>query len=231
MNNYVSHSVYFGIALSLLTYWLALKIRTRFDNPFVNPLLLSAIFTIIILSILKIDYQSYHQGAQMMTHFLTPATICLAIPMYRQSRILAKHADAIFISLICGSIAGMLSIIVICLLWDAPHMLIFSLLPKSVTTSIAIGVSELIGGNSTITVGVVIVTGILGACLSQTVFKYFRIEHPVAKGLALGNSAHAIGTAKALELGDLEGAMSSLSIVIAGVITVFLAPIVVNLLF
>lgn len=134
-------------------------------------------------------------------------------------------------SLFCGSLAGMMSIVVICFLFNAPHTLLFSLLPKSITTAIAIGVSSLIGGNSTITVGVVIVTGILGAMLAKSVCHIFHITHPVAIGLSIGNSSHAIGTAKAIEFGEVEGAMSSLSIVIAGIFTVILAPIIVNLLF
>ena len=117
-----------------------------------------------------------------------------------------------------------------CLLMKADPVIYYSLLPKSITTAIAIGVSDKIGGNSTITVGVVIVTGILGAIIAKSICKIFKINHPVAIGLALGNSAHAIGTAKALEFGEIEGAMSSLSIVIAGILTVIFAPIIATLI-
>lgn len=231
MDKFFNQTLYFGIVLSLSTYWLATRIRKKFPYSFLNPLLISAIMSIFVLYIFDIDYETYHKGAQMITNLLTPATVCLAVPMYKQTQILIKHLDAIIISLFCGSVVGMLSVVLICVICHAPETLLFSLLPKSITTAIAIGVSELIGGNSTITVGVVIVTGIIGACLSQTIFQLFHINHPVARGLALGNSAHAIGTAKALEYGELEGAMSSLSIVIAGIFTVVVAPIIVNILF
>lgn len=140
-----------------------------------------------------------------------------------------KHLDAILLSLLSGCLAGMLSITVLCLLFNASNTLLFSLLPKSITTAIAIGVSELIGGNSTMTVGIVIITGIFGAMIAKTVCHIFKINHPVAIGLALGNSAHAIGTAKAIEFGEIEGAMSSLSIVIAGIFTVVFAPLIASL--
>ena len=161
---------------------------------------------------------------------LTPSTVCLAVPLYKQIRILIKYLDAILISIFAGAIAGMFSIFIMCLLMKADPTIYYSLLPKSITTAIAIGVADKIGGISTITVGVVIVTGILGAIIAKSIFKLFRIKHPVAIGLSLGNGAHAIGTAKAIEFGEIEGAMSSLSIAIAGLITVIVAPILSSLL-
>ena len=163
----------------------------------------------------------------MITFLLTPSTVCLAVPLYKQSQILKKHFTAIVVSLLAGCLAGMISIIFLCILLKADDILLFSLLPKSITTAIAIGVSNLIGGNATITVGMVIITGIFGAMIAKTICRLF---HPVAIGLALGNSAHAIGTAKAIEFGEIEGAMSSLSIVIAGILTVLIAPVLVSFL-
>ena len=190
---------------------------------------MSALISIAVLSFFHIDFDTYNQGAQMITFLLTPSTVCLAVPLYKQSQILMKHLDAILLSLLSGCLAGMLSITVLCLLFNASNTLLFSLLPKSITTAIAIGVSELIGGNSTMTVGIVIITGIFGAMIAKTVCHIFKINHPVAIGLALGNSAHAIGTAKAIEFGEIEGAMSSLSIVIAGIFTVVFAPLIASL--
>lgn len=207
----------------------AVQIRKKFPYPLFNPLLISAIISIAVLSLFHIDFDTYNKGAQMITFLLTPSTVCLAVPLYKQSQILMKHLDAILLSLLSGCLAGILSVTILCLLLNASHTLLFSLLPKSITTAIAIGVSELIGGNSTITVGVVIITGIFGAMIAKTVLRIFHIQHPVAIGLALGNSAHAIGTAKAIEFGEIEGAMSSLSIVIAGVFTVILAPLIASL--
>lgn len=229
MDKIFVETMYFGIVLSLLSYWIAVQIRKKFPYPLFNPLLMSALISIAVLSFFHIDFDTYNQGAQMITFLLTPSTVCLAVPLYKQSQILLKHLDAILLSLLSGCLAGMLSITVLCLLFNASHTLLFSLLPKSITTAIAIGVSELIGGNSTMTVGIVIITGIFGAMIAKTVCHIFKINHPVAIGLALGNSAHAIGTAKAIEFGEIEGAMSSLSIVIAGVFTVILAPILASL--
>lgn len=230
MNNLLIETTYFGIVLSLVTYWLAVELRKKWSHPLFNPLLISAILSIFVLYIFDIDFETYNQGAKMITFLLTPATVCLAVPLYKQSQILMKHINAIVISLFCGCVAGMLSIVGICLLFNVDQTLLFSFLPKSITTAIAIGVSELIGGNSTITVGVVVVTGILGAIIAKSVCQIFDITHPIAVGLAIGNSSHAIGTAKAIEFGEIEGAMSSLSIVIAGVFTVIIAPIIVQFL-
>ena len=218
MDKIFVETMYFGIVLSLLSYWIAVQIRKKFPYPLFNPLLMSALISIAVLSLFHINFDTYNQGAQMITFLLTPSTVCLAVPMYKQSQILMKHLDAILLSLLSGCLAGLLSITVLCLLLNASHTLLFSLLPKSITTAIAIGVSELIGGNSTITVGMVIITGIFGAMIAKTVCHFFKINHPVAIGLALGNSAHAIGTAKAIEFGEIEGAMSSLSIVFAPLI-------------
>lgn len=229
MDKIFVETMYFGIVLSLLSYWIAVQIRKKFPYPFFNPLLMSAIISIAVLTLFDIDFNTYNQGAQMITFLLTPSTVCLAVPLYKQSQILMKHLDAILLSLFCGCMAGMMSVALLCILLKASDSLFFSLLPKSITTAIAIGVSELLGGNATITVGVVIITGIFGAMIAKTVFRIFHIHHPVAVGLALGNSAHAIGTAKAIEFGEVEGAMSSLSIVIAGIFTVVFAPIIANL--
>ncbi len=230
MNNLLIETTYFGIVLSLSTYWLAVQIRKRWSYPIFNPLLMSALFSIMILYVLNIDFQTYNQGAQMITYLLTPATVCLAIPLYKQTQVLMKHFSAILISLLCGCFMGLISIVILCFLLKASETLLCSLMPKSITTAIAIGVSELIGGQSTITVGVVILTGIFGAMIAKSIFKIFHIHHPVARGLALGNSAHAIGTAKAIEFGEIEAAMSSLSIVISGVLTVFLVPMIIQLI-
>lgn len=225
MNNILMDTTYFGIMLSLLCYWLAVQIRKKLSYPIFNPLLISAIFIILFLMICNIDFNTYNSGAKFITFLLTPATVCLAVPLYKQSQLLIKHKYAIVISLFSGCIAGLFSVLAICVILKVNPEIYYSLLPKSITTAIAIDVSNMIGGNSTITVGVVIITGILGAMLAKTIFKICKINHPVAIGLACGNSAHAIGTAKALEFGEVEGAMSSLSIVIAGLLTVILAPI------
>lgn len=230
MDSFLLETVYFGIVISLLSYWIAVQIRKLLPYPILNPLLISAVISIGILIIFDIDFDTYNKGAQFITFLLTPATVCLAVPLYKQVQILIKHLDAILISLFSGCLAGIVSIFIMCLIMKADPVIYYSLLPKSITTAIAIGVSDKLGGNSTITVGIVIITGILGAIIAKSICKLFKIKHPVAIGLALGNSAHAIGTSKALEFGEIEGAMSSLSIVIAGLLTVIIAPLMANLL-
>ena len=219
MDSFLLETVYFGIVISLLSYWIAVQIRKLLPYPIFNPLLISAVISIGILIIFDIDFDTYNKGAQFITFLLTPATVCLAVPLYKQVQILFS-----------GCLAGIVSIFIMCLIMKADPVIYYSLLPKSITTAIAIGVSDKLGGNSTITVGIVIITGILGAIIAKSICKLFKIKHPVAIGLALGNSAHAIGTSKALEFGEIEGAMSSLSIVIAGLLTVIIAPLMANLL-
>lgn len=229
LDKILMNTMYFGIVLSLLSYWIAVQIHKKRPYPLFNPLLMSAIISITILVVLDIDFDTYNQGAQIITFLLTPSTVCLAVPLYKQSQILIKHLGAIVLSLLSGCIAGLISITVLCLFMNSDHILMLSLLPKSITTAIAIGVSEQLGGNVTITVGTVMITGIFGAMIAKSIFHILHIKHPVAIGLALGNSSHAIGTAKAIEFGEIEGAMSSLSIVIAGIFTTILAPIIASL--
>ena len=155
-----------------------------------------------------------------MSYLLTPATVSLAIPLYRQMEILKKNFKAIILSVLAGSITSMGVILVMAMLFGLSHEEYVTLLPKSITTAIGMGVSEELGGYVTITVAVIIVTGILGNIIGETVCKVFRIKNPISRGLALGTSAHAIGTTKAMEMGEVEGAMSSLAIVVAGLITV-----------
>ena len=230
MNDLLMNTAYFGIVLSLLTYWLAVEIRKKLNYPLLNPLLMSAFFSIVILVIFDIDFETYNEGGQYISFLLTPSTVCLAVPLYKQSQILIKHLDAILLSILSGCLAGMICVVLLCILLGASDVLLLSMLPKSITTAIAMGISQLIHGNATMTVGIVIMTGIFGAMIAKSILRIFHIHHPIAVGLACGNSAHAIGTAKALEFGEIEGAMSSLSIVVAGILTVFLAPLVASLL-
>lgn len=225
MNEVLVNSVFFGCALSLVCFWIATVIAKKFPYTICNPLLISSVLVILVLLGLRIEYDTYNQSAEKLTWLLTPATVALAIPMYRKIEMLKKNLAAILVSIFAGCIAGMLSIWGICKLFQTPTEFYASMLPKSITTAIAMGVSEEIGGNPTLTVGMVVFTGLLGAVIVKTVCHIFKITHPVAVGLTCGNAAHAIGTSKALEIGETEGAMSSLAIVVAGIFTVALAPL------
>ncbi|RZS92705.1 LrgB family protein [Cuneatibacter caecimuris] len=231
MNEMFLQSSFFGCTLSLGCYWVGTKIAKRFPYTVCNPLLIASALVIGTLCLLGIDFQTYDQSAGFLTWLLTPATVCLAVPMYRKVSVLKKNIWAILGSLAAGCAAGAVSVLGLCLVFHTSKEIYASLLPKSITTAIAMGVSKEIGGISTLTVGVVVFTGLLGAVLAKTVCRVFRITHPVAVGLACGNAAHAIGTSKALEIGEVEGAMSSLAIVVAGIFTVVLAPLMAMLPF
>ena len=183
---------------------------------------------ILLLLFFDVDYTSYNESAKYLSYLLTPATVCLAIPLYEQLELLRKNAKAIIVGLVSGVLTSLVCVLALSLLFHLDHEAYVTLLPKSITTAIGMGVSEEMGGMVTITVAVIIITGVLGNIIAEVIFKLFRIEEPIAKGIAMGSSAHAIGTAKAMEMGEIEGAMSSLSIVVAGLLTVIGASIFAN---
>ena len=183
-----------------------------------------------VLAILRVDYKSYYEGAKYLNYLLTPATVCLAVPLYEQIGLLRDNFKAIAGGILSGVLTSLVSILVFALLFGFTHKQYVTLLPKSITTAIGMGVSEELGGIVTITVAVIIITGILGNIIADVVLKLFHIENAIAKGIAIGCSAHAIGTAKAMEMGDVEGAMSSLSIAVAGLITVIGASVFADFL-
>ena len=190
-----------------------------------NPLLISVIAVIAINLILHVDYETYQASGQYLSYLLTPATVCLAVPLYEQLALLKENWKAVACGILSGVLASMGGVLVLSKIFGLSHEQYVTLLPKSITTAIGMGISEELGGIVTITVAVIIITGILGNVIADFIFKVFRIQEPVAKGLALGNSAHAIGTAKAMELGAVEGAMSSLAIAVAGLLTVITASV------
>lgn len=225
MREFLTNSVFFGAVISLLGYEFGLILKKRFKAAILNPLLIGIIAVIAVLLLLGVDYDSYNESAQYISYLLTPATVCLAIPLYEQLTLLKKNFKAVAVGLVSGVLASLVSVLVMSLIFRLDHEQYVTLLPKSITTAIGMGVSEEMGGIVTITVAVIIITGILGNVIAEFVFKCFRIQEPIARGLALGNSAHAIGTAKAMELGPVEGAMSSLAIAVAGLLTVIGASV------
>lgn len=221
MNNFLTESVFFGLVLSLLSYAAGTWLKKRFKLAVLNPLLLSIIMTILVLLITGVDYQNYYTGAKYISYLLTPATVSLAIPLYEQMEILKKNWKAVIAGIISGVLTALCSILFMAYLFGLGHAEYVTLLPKSITTAIGMDVSAELGGYVSITVAIIIITGVFGNVIAEAVFRIFRIKEPVAKGIALGTSAHAIGTSKAMELGGIEGAMSSLSIVVCGILTVF----------
>ena len=225
MNNLFFNSATMGVVLSFLAYEIGIFIKNKTKKAIFNPLLISIVIVIAVLLIFDVNYDSYNQSAKYISYLLTPATVSLAIPLYRQLSLLKQNFMSIIIGILSGVLTSLISILGMSLLFGLTHEEYVTLLPKSITTAIGMGVSEELGGYVTITVVVIIITGILGNIIGSFACKLFRIQNPISKGLALGTSSHAIGTTKAMEMGEIEGAMSSLSIVVAGLMTVVLASI------
>lgn len=224
-NEILSESLFFGFALSLGSYWLGTVIQQKVKHPLCNPLLLSMIFCIVFLKLTNVTYETFNYGGKYINYLLTPTTVCLAVPLYRQFQVLKDNLAAVLTSIIAGAVSCILVAAGMAFVLRLDRPLMLSLLPKSITTAIAMGLSEEIGGMPAITVMVVIMTGVFGNMIAQMLFKLLHIEEPVAQGLACGTGAHAIGTAKAMEMGEIQGAMSSLSVVVAGIITVVAVPV------
>ncbi len=229
MKDFLTESVFFGVMLSLAAYGVGVFMKKKTKMGIFNPLLISIIITIIVLIVADIDYDIYYDGAKYISYLLTPATVSLAIPLYIQIEKLKKNWKAIIIGISSGVITSIFTIFGFSLMLHFNHKEYVTFIPKSITTAIGMGVSEELGGFTAVTVSVIILTGVIGNVIAELVFKIFRIKDPIARGIALGTSSHAIGTAKAMELGELEGAMSSLSIVVAGIITVAAAGVFSNL--
>lgn len=225
MKEILCNSAYFGVTVSLIGYGAGIMLKKKFKYAFLNPLLISIIFVIGVVMLCGVDYESYENSAQYLGYLLTPATVCLAVPLYQQMILLKKNLAAVACGILAGVLASLGSVLLLAFLFGLEHDVYVTLLPKSITTAIGMGVSEELGGLVTITVAVIIVTGVIGNVIGEAVCKLFRIYEPIAKGLALGTSSHAIGTAKALEMGEVEGAMSSLAIAVAGLLTVIGASV------
>jgi len=225
MKEILAESVFFGVMVSILAYQLGMWLKKKFKLAIFNPLLLSIIFVMMILVASGVDYESYNQGAKYLSYLLTPATVCLAVPLYEQMSLLKKHWKAIIAGIVAGVLSSMVCVLGFAMLFGFTHEQYVTLLPKSITTAIGIGVSEELGGMVTVTVVVILLTGVLGNIIAETVCRLFRIQEPVARGIGIGSASHAIGTAKAMEMGEVEGAMSSLSIAVSGLLTVAAASV------
>ena len=208
------------MAISLFGYEAGIFLRKKLKIGIFNPLLVSIVFVIVVLKVTGIDYDTYDKGANVLSYLLTPSTVCLAIPLYQQMNLLKKNLKAIIAGITTGVFVSLAGVWVFSMLFHLKKQFYVTLLPKSITTAIGMGISEELGGIVTITVAVIIITGVLGNMIAEVVYKIAKIEEPIARGLGLGTSAHAIGTAKAMELGPVEGAMSSLAIAVAGLLTV-----------
>jgi putative effector of murein hydrolase len=217
---FLANSIYWAIVISLASYVFGDVLKRKFKIAVMNPILISVALTSVFLLATGSDYSQYKANSSLLSWLLTPATICLAIPLYEQLSVLKKNGLAIIVGIASGVLTSFLCILALALLFSLGHSEYVTLLPKSITTAIGIGLSEQNGGHVSITAVVIIMSGIVGNVASPFVLKILKITDPVAKGVAIGTSSHAIGTAKALEMGKVEGAVSSLCIVVAGIMTV-----------
>lgn len=228
MQEYFANSIFFGIFLTIFMYQIGAAIQKKWPLPIFSPILISMFAIIGILVVAKIPYETYEQGAKFIGNLLTPLTVCLAVPLYRQLKVLKENIVAVFVSIICGCLAHIATMLVLAKVLGVEDVLRNSVLSKSVTTAIALGVTNELGGIQGITIIGVVVAGVMGPIVGPTVLRLARVKNPVAFGLGMGSASHAIGTSKALEIGEVEGAMSSLAIVVTGILTVIIVPIVMN---
>ena len=216
-------SPFFGVALSIGAFYIGARIQRRTRLVICNPLIIGILLVIAVLLVLRSPYEDYSQGGELINLLLSPATACLAVAIYGKIRILKENWLPILVGCVVGSASSMGSILLLCRLFGLDAAMTASLLPKSVTTPIAISVSQAHGGIGPITVVAVLITGIFGSIAAPLLIKLFRVKNPMTAGLAIGASSHAVGTSKALELGETEGAMSGLAIGVCGLITVVLS--------
>lgn len=228
MKEVLTQSLFFGMVISLLGYEIGLWVKKKTKLAIANPLLIAVLLIVAFLLAFDIDYEVYENGAKYISFFLTPATVSLAVPLYRKLTLLKRYPKAIFGGIGAGVLTAMVSIFLMSLAFGLNHEQYVTLLPKSITTAIGMGVSDKMGGIMTITVVAISITGIMGNIVAEALCRICKIEEPISKGLAIGTASHAMGTAKAMEMGEVEGAMSSLSIVVAGIMTVVTVSIFAN---
>ena len=230
MIEFLRSSAVWGVVLTVCSYALGTFLNRKTKAAWCNPLLLGSIFVIVFLSLSGIPYGDYKQNTSVMTYLLLPATVSLAVPLYEQWELLRKNEAAILAGISAGVITSIGCILLIALVFHLTPEIAVSLLPKSVTTAIGVDVSTELGGIPALTTVVIVLTGITGNLIAVGLCRLLRITDPIARGIAIGTCSHAIGTSKALEMGDVEGAMGSLSIAVAGILTAVLCPFAVALL-
>jgi len=226
MNNFLQASSFFGLFLTLAAYQLARAMNQKAKRELCNPLLFSTLFCCAVLLLSHTSYDVYYQsGAQMLESLLTPATICLAIPLYRQFSLLKKDSSAVLAGCVAGVAAHLCGCVLMLVMFHLSAPEYITLLPKSITTAIGKSLSEELGGYPAITMATIMITGLFGASGAPLLLRWFHVSEPLAQGLAIGTASHAAGTSKAVELGDVQGAASSLAIVVTGLLTVLAAPV------
>ena len=221
----------FGILLSLVAFEIGVFLNRKTKISLVQPILIALIFILIFLSITGISYENYKIGGDYISLFLSPVTVILAVPLYKQLQHLKKHLWQILIGISVGSLTSLLSILFFAKLFEIQDIITLSIAPKSITIPMGIEVSKQIGGIPSITILSIVITGITGAVSAPIVCRICKIKEPIAQGTATGTASHALGTTQAFEMGEIQGAMSSLSIGLTGIITAISAPMIISLFF
>lgn len=230
MRELIGCSVFWGIGATLIAYIIGLLLKKKFKLFIFNPLLVAIALCIALLAVTGIKYEEYNNGAQHISILLTPATVCLAIPLYEQLQLLRKNYVAILIGIASGVLTSGFTIFLMSLLFNLNHTQYVTLFPKSITTAIGIGLSQELDGYIAITVAAIMITGLFGNIAGDILCKILRIKNDVAQGIAVGTASHVMGTSKAMEMGAVQGAMSSLSVAVAGCMTVLSAILFENLI-
>lgn len=220
----------FAMALTLGAYQIGLFCQKKWKSPLLNPIIIAVILVIGVLLLTGVPNETYQQDMKIISWLLTPATVCLALPLYEQVKTLKKNLPAILGGIVAGTLTSLVCILLMCKAFSMDNAFIVSLLPKSVTTAMGMALSENAGGIGSLTAAAIIVTGILGSLTGTVLCKLFKIADPVAQGVAFGTASHVVGTSRATELGALQGAVSSLSLAVAGILTAVLFPIVLMLI-
>ena len=229
MSEFVSNPL-FGLALSILAYLVGMLIYRRFPHPLTTPLLLSAVFIIIFLKVTGISYQDYYQGGVYLNNLIVPSTVALGIPLYKSFHLMKHHARSILFGSLLAVVVNTSFTALVAKIFGMDFFLAISLFPKSVTTAMAVGITEKLQGLTTVTLVVVVATGILTSVIGPTLLKWLKIDDPVAVGLSLGGTGHAVGTGTAFRYGPIAGAMGGLAIGVTGILYVFVSPIVASLI-
>ena len=217
----------FALVVTLLAYQIGLWCKKKWNNPLCNPLLIATLLVMGLLLVTKIPNTDYQAGASLFGWLLTPATVCLALPLYRQIKVLKKSLPAILAGVTAGTVTSLLCVFLLAKVFGLDKSLTISMLPKSVTTAMGMVLSELSGGVASVTAAAIIITGILGSLFGSVLCKLLKLNDPISQGVAFGTATHVIGTSRATELGEMQGAVSSLSLAVAGLLTTVLFPLVI----
>lgn len=226
MSDFLMQFSLFPLVLTIGSYQFGLWCQKKWKSPLLNPILIGTVLVIGVLLLTGVPNEHYQAGTAHMTWLLTPATVCLALPLYENIKALKKSLPAILVGITAGTLTSLAVVFVLCRIFGLDRALTVSMLPKSVTSAFGMALSEANGGYGALTTAAIVITGVLGALIGSVLCKLFRITDPVAQGVAFGTASHVGGTTRALELGSLQGAVSSLSLAIAGLMTAVLFPLV-----